>query len=317
MSHLASKLLGVRLEGFMTFQSRWRNRIPTLLAAVTLCLSYAGSASAQEMLGSNVNVLVAWDASDHYVTPRGLNVEDKGVVVQPLILMFWKLHGADHGAVSDVTLTTGLWNSFHSHRGGAKPSRWNEVDPILGLAVKFRKGLTADVSTTAFYTPTDSYATSAHVAFKLTYSDALRKGLALNPYVAYWRELSHKSTVMFNPATSKESGYLTVGATPTLGLGAGGSSLEVAAFANVVGSSFYQRFDGSDGGSGLAVVSVSPKVSVPLKVLGLKYGAWKASGAVSYFHLRNAGLLDGNQVLANPERQSNLTQVHGGLSVFF
>ena len=84
-----------------------------------------------------------------------------------------------------------------------------------------------------------------------------------------------------------------------------------------MGSSFYQRFDGSDGGSGLALVSVSPKVSVPLKFLGVSHGAWKASFAASYFHFRNEGLLDGNQVLANPERESNLTQFHGGLSVFF
>ena len=269
------------------------------------------------MLGSNVNALVAWDFSDHYITPRGLNVEDKGVVVQPLMLLLWKLHGSDQGAVSDITLTTGIWNSLHSHRAGARPSKWNEIDPILGVAVKFRKGFTVDVSTTAFYTPTDSYATSTHVAFKLTYNDAFRKGLALNPYVAYWRELNNKSTVMFNAATSKESGYLTLGATPTFGLGAGGSSLEVAAFTNIVGSSFYQRFDGSDGGSGLALVSVSPKVSVPLKFLGVSHGAWKASVAASYFHFRNEGLMDGNQVLANPARESNLTQFHGGLSVFF
>ena len=139
----------------------------------------------------------------------------------------------------------------------------------------------------------------------------------MNPYVAYWRELNNKSTVMFDSATSRESGYLTLGATPTFGLGAGGASLEVPAFANIVESGFYQRVDGSDGGSGLAVVSVSPKVSVPLKFLGVSLGAWKASFAVSYYHLRNEGLLDGNQVLANPVRESNLTQFHGGLSVFF
>jgi len=86
---------------------------------------------------------------------------------------------------------------------------------------------------------------------------------------------------------------------------------------NIVGSSFYQQFDGSDGGSGLAVVSVSPKVGVPLKFLGVSHGAWKASFAVSYFHLSNDGLLDGNQVLANPTRESNLLQFHGGVSVFF
>jgi hypothetical protein len=301
----------------MTFQSRWRNRAFTLLAAVVLCLSHAGPASSQEVLGSNVNVLVAWDASDHYITPRGLNVEDKGLVVQPLILMLWKLHEANQGPVANVTLTTGIWNSLHTHRAGATPSRWNEIDPILGVAVKFRKGFTFDVGTTAFYTPTDSYATSAHAAFKLTYNDSLRKGLALNPYIAYWRELNNKSTVMFNRDTSKESGYLTLGATPAFDLGSSGSSLEVAVFTNIVGSSFYQRFDGSDGGSGLALVSVSPKVSVPLKFLGVSHGAWKASVAASYFHFSNEGLMDGNQVLANPVRESNVIQFHGGLSVFF
>src|SRR5207344_2319981 len=102
-----------------------------------------------------------------------------------------------------------------------------------------------------------------------------------------------------NAATSRESGYLTLGAAPTFGLGAGGASLEIPAFMNIVGSSFYQQFDGSDGGSGLAVVSVSPKVSVPLKFLGISHGAWKASFALSYFHLSNEGLLDGNEVLAN------------------
>jgi hypothetical protein len=301
----------------MIFQSRWRNRAFTLGAAVLLCVLHAGPAASQDVLGSNVNGLVAWDASDHYITPRGLNVEDDGLVVQPLMLLLWKLHAADHGAVSDVTLTTGIWNSLHSHRAGAKPSRWNEVDPILGVAVKFRKGFTVDLSTTAFYTPTDSYATSAHAAVKLTYNDSFLTGRGLNPYVAYWRELSNKATVMFNPATSKEGGYVTLGATPTFGLGLTGSSLEIAAFTNIVGSSFYQRFDGSDGGSGLALVSLSPKISVPLKFLAVSHGAWKASVAASYFHFRNEGLMDGNQVLANPTRHSNLIQFHGGLSVFF
>jgi hypothetical protein len=56
---------------------------------------------------------------------------------------------------------------------------------------------------------------------------------------------------------------------------------------------------------------------VPLKFLGVSSGAWKASVAASYFHFRNEGLMDGNQVLANSTRESNLTQIHGGLSVFF
>jgi hypothetical protein len=42
-----------------------------------------------------------------------------------------------------------------------------------------------------------------------------------------------------------------------------------------------------------------------------------AYAGVAYFHLRNEGLLDGNQVLANSERQRNLARLRAGFSVFF
>lgn len=292
--------------------STWRFRIFTL-TAVTLLLSLPGPARAQDALGSRVNGLMALDFSDNYITPRGLHVEDEGLVAQPLLLVLWKLHSSDRGPVSDVTLATGVWNSFHSEPSGFKPSRWNEIDPILGLTVKFSNGLTVDTSTTAFYTPTDSYATSGHVDFKLTYADSFK----INPYVAYWIELNDKATVVFDPLTSSRGSYFTVGATPTVGLGVAGMSLEVGAYANFVSADFYQRMNGTDGGSGLAVLSVAPKVNVPLPMLGVTHGAWTLYGGVSYYHLNNDGLIDGNQVLSGPGRKSNLARVRAGLSIFF
>jgi hypothetical protein len=289
-----------------------------VLSAVATVLSLAAPAWSQETLGSRVNVVLAMDFSSDYITPRGLHVEDEGLVVQPLVLMLWKLHAADQGTVRDVTLTTGIWNSFHSHRAGVTPSRWNEVDPILGVGVKLKGGWAVDAGMTAFYTPTDSYLTSTHLDLKLTYNDSFLGDVTLNPYVAYWIELNNKSTVVFNPSTSQEGSYLTLGATPVFGLGAAGATLEVGAYANFVSSSFYQRFDGSDGGSGLGVFSVAPKVSVPLKFLGVSHGAWTAYAGVTYYRLRNAGLLEGNQLLSGESvNEPNLTRFRGGLSVFF
>jgi hypothetical protein len=239
-------------------------------------------------------------------------------VAQPLLLLFWKLHAANQGAVSDVTLATGLWNSLHSHPAGVNPSRWNEVDPILSLSVKFRNGLALDTGLTAFYTPTDSYKTSAHAEFKLTYNDAPAKGFSVNPWVAYWVELRNKGTVVFDPATSSRGSYLTIGATPTVGLGVAGATLDAATYANIVSADFYQRFDGSDGGAGLAIVSTAPKLNVPLKFMGIAHGAWTAYAGFSYYYLRNQGLLDGNQALLNQSGpDQNLTRIRGGLSVFF
>jgi hypothetical protein len=299
------------------FRCHRRKRLFTLLGGFVVLLALPGRAWSQDVLGSKVNGLLAFDFSDHYITPRGLNVEDDGVIAQPLLLLFWKLHASAKGPVTDVTLTTGVWNSFHSQTSGLQPSRWNEIDPILGLTVKLRHGLTVDASTTAFYTPTRSYATTGNADFKLTYNDSFMSGFSVNPYVDYWMELNDKATVMFNPATSSRGSYLTLGATPTLRLGASGATLAVPTYANFVSSDFYQRFDGSDGGSGLAIVSAAPKVSMPLKFLGVAYGGWTAYAGVSYYHLRNEGLLDGNQVLASPDRNTNLTQFRGGVSIFF
>jgi hypothetical protein len=299
------------------FRCHWRTRLFTLLGGVALLLSLPGRAWSQDMLGSRVNGLMAFDFSDHYITPRGLNVEDNGLVGQPLLLLFWKLHASDKGPVTDVTVTTGVWNSFHSQKSGLQSSHWNEIDPILGVTVKLRHHLTIDASTTAFYTPTRSYATSGNADVKLTYSDGFNSRFSVNPYVDYWVELNDKATVMFNRATSSRGSYVTLGATPTVHLGASGATLAVPTYANFVSSDFYQRFDGSDGGSGLAIVSAAPKISVPLKFLGVAYGAWTGYAGVSFYHLRNDGLLDGNQVLGNPDRQTNLAQFRGGVAIFF
>jgi len=301
----------------MMCRGNWRIHLVSLLGGVALLVAQPGAAWSQDMLGANVNGLMAFDFATDYVTPRGLHVEDEGLVTQPLLLVFWKLRAAPKAAVTDITLTTGLWNSFHSVKSGANPSRWNEIDPILSLGIKFRNGLALDTGTTAFYTPTDSYATSAHVDFKLTYNDRPHGGIAINPYVAYWFELHNKATVMFNPATSSRGSYLTVGAAPTFGIGAG-ATVELGTFANFVSSDFYQQFDGSDGGSGMAVLSVAPKVSLPLKFLGVTHGAWTAYAGLSYYYLNNQGLLDGNQVLSGASGpESNVTKFRTGLSVFF
>jgi hypothetical protein len=298
--------------------NHWRRHLLSIPGAGLLLLLLASPGASQDLLGSRVNGLMTFDFSDNYITPRGLHVEDEGLVTQPLVLLFWKLRSSNQGKVADVTLATGVWNSFHSVRAGVNPSRWNEVDPILGLTVKFRNRFTVDVGSTAFYTPTESYATSAHADFKLTYNDSWLRGLSLNPYVAYWVELQNKATVVFNEDTSSEGSYLTVGATPTFGIGRAGATVDVGTYANFASADFYQRFDGSDGGSGLAVVSVAPKINVPMKFLGVTHGAWTGYAGASYYYLRNQGLLDGNQVLTNEtDRDSHLVRFRAGLSVFF
>lgn len=265
---------------------------------------------------SNIHALLQLDFSDHYITPRGLNVENEGLVVQPLFLIFWPIYSNKDGFLSDVTLTTGVWSSIHSNESGPDPGYWNEFDPIAGLSFKFAKYFTLETNFTAFKSMVDAYPTSSHFEAKLAFDDSEVLGaFALHPFVAFWQELDNKATVVFDPSTSQRSNYFTIGINPSFKIK--DVKFEFPTFINLVNEDFYQQFDGSPGGSGLAVFCTEAKVSVPLKFVPKDMGFWSLYAGVKYYHLDNQGLLDGNSVLTPNEHKKDLVQFHGGLAIFF
>lgn len=263
-----------------------------------------------------IHALLQLDFSDHYITPRGLNVENEGLIFQPLFLVFWDLYSSKDGFLQDVSLTTGVWSSFHTRESGANPGHWNEFDPIAGLGFKFADYWKLDLNYTAFRSMVDSYPTSHHLEVKLGFDDSKILGaFALNPYIAFWKELENKATVAFDPATSDESYYFTVGVNPSFK--AGPVKFEFPTYINIVDGDFYQKFDGTGGGSGLAVFGTELKVSVPLTFVPKDMGFWTLYAGVKYYHLSNDGLRDGNMVLTVNENKDDLVQFHGGISIFF
>lgn len=265
---------------------------------------------------SPIHALLQLDFSDHYITPRGLNVENEGLVFQPLFLVFLDLYNNKESFIQDVTLTAGVWSSFHSRESGADPGNWNEFDPIGGLGFKFADNWKLDLNYTSFVSMVDSYPTSTHLEVKLGYDDSKLLGaFALHPYVAYWQELNYKATVAFNSATSEESNYFTIGINP--GFKVGSVKFELPTYINLVNDDFYQKFDGTGGGSGLAVFGTELKMSVPLTFVPKDLGFWTLYAGVKYYHLSNDGLRDGNSVLTANEHKDDLVQFHGGISIFF
>jgi len=264
-----------------------------------------------------VHALLQLDFSDHYITPRGLNVENEGLIFQPLFLVFWDLYSNKDGFLNDITLTTGVWSSIHSRESGADPGHWNEFDPIAGLAFKFAKNWKFETNYTAFDSMVDSYPTSSHFEAKLSFDDSPFMGgkFSINPYIAFWQELDNKATVTFNSATSNRSHYFTVGIDPTFKIGS--VKVELPTYINIVGSDFYQKFDGTGGGSGVAVFGTELKFSVPLTFVPKDLGFWSLYAGVKYYHLSNDGLRDGNLVLTANEHKDDLVQFHGGISIFF
>lgn len=268
---------------------------------------------------SPFHALLKLDVSGDYITPRGLHIENQGLVFQPLFLFFSTLYSNPDGFINDATLTLGVWSSIHTRASGRDPGNWNEFDPIAGLGIKFADYWKFDINYTGFESMTRSFETSHHLELKLSLDDAAITGsktFSINPYIAFWKELKNKATVVFNPGTSETSYYFTIGMTPTVVLPK--FKLEFPTFVNIVGDDFYQKIDGTSGGSGAAIFRTGVQATVPLNFMPKHMGSWSLYAGVKYYHLNNPGVLDGNTVLgADGSRERNLVQFHGGVSIFF
>ncbi len=56
---------------------------------------------------SFVHGLINLEFSDHHLTPRGINLQDKGLVSQPLLRLDWDLYRAAPSSQSAVSCTLG------------------------------------------------------------------------------------------------------------------------------------------------------------------------------------------------------------------
>jgi len=268
-----------------------------------------------------VHGLINLEFSDHHLTPRGINLENKGLIAQPLLRLDWNLYepkpAADQ-AIDEVTLTTAMWNDVDTHRSGASPGNWNETDPTIGPNVKFLKDWTFESPFIAFVSETASYPTCWAWDPRLTYHDHFIKNFSFNPYVEFFDELQNKITVVLSPATSQPSYYGVIGMDPTYVFQDIPLKLELPTYCLIPGKNFYQRADGTGGGTDLGLFSTMLKATVPLQFISPSYGKWSIYAGVQYDYLNNPGLLDGNEIAgAAMSRERSVVIFHGGITFRF
>jgi hypothetical protein len=276
---------------------------------------------------SLIHGLINLELSNAYITPRGLDVQNKGLVIQPLFLLFFDLYSSKQGPINDVSLTIGDWNSVHTAIAGSgpHPGHWNETDPLTGITVKFLNDLQFDAFYTAFVSQVDAFKTSQNLDLKLTYRDKFLSNIlgekvvkvSINPYFEFFLETSNKATVALDQATVQRGYYFQVGVDPTFAFANFPLTIELPTYVNFPSDNFYQNFAGKGSVSTLGLFTTELKGTVPLKFIPKGYGNWSVYAGVQYYYLINHGLLDENQVLATSERKRSLWQVHGGLTLVF
>jgi hypothetical protein len=266
-----------------------------------------------------VHGLVNLEFSNYHLTPRGINLQDKGLIFQPLVRLDWNLYkptAATNAFINDAYVTTAVWNDIDTVSSGVQPGHWNEIDFTVGPNVRFLNDWTLESPFTAFKSQTESFATCWAWDPRLTYHDHFIQNFSLNPYVEFFDELKNKITVVLVPAESHTSFYFALGMDPTYVFQKVPLKLELPTYILIPGNNFYQQADGSGGGTDLGLFATMFKVTVPLNFI--TYGKWGVYAGVQYDYLNNPGLLDGNQIVGaahSPER--NLVVFHGGVTLHF
>jgi hypothetical protein len=268
-----------------------------------------------------VHGVVNLEFSDHHLTARGINLQDKGLIFQPLVRLDWNLYKPDsltNRTVDEVSLTTAIWNDFDTETSGVHPGHWNEIDLIAGPNVKFFNDWAFESPFIAYKSETGSFPACLVWNPRLTYHDHSGKNFSINPYAEFFWELQNKITVVLAPQKSERSFYGVAGADPTYVFDLLPLKLELPAYIIIPGNNFYQRKDGSGGGTDIALFTMMLKATVPLDFMGSSHGKWSIYASAQYDYLNNPGLLDGNEIAgAAHSRERNLVVFRGGVNVRF
>ena len=243
----------------------------------------------------NIHGFIEFPFKTGYMTPRGLIVEDKGLVMQPV--GGFVLPIGDIGPIKDFTLVTGVWNSINTHQHDPFVGTWNELDYFATASGTFGK-FSGAFTYSPWNSPPHSFRTEENIDFKLSYDDSdftkqYLAGFTLKPYLDFFWAVSGDSPVINGRSSSY---YVELGVNPTYTLKYFQDypvTFTLPTYIQVGPKNFWGRGVNAetkpDGNVG--VFSVALNGSVPLPFIPVKYGFWHADAGVQLFWLVNDALL--------------------------
>jgi hypothetical protein len=242
-----------------------------------------------------------------YITPRGLVVEDKGLVWQPVVGLVFPT------PIKDWSVVAGIWNSVNGHQGDPRVGAWNEMDVFVGAGGTIIKDVRIDFDYEAWNFPQATLnkpRTEHNVQCKVSYDDSGwwgNSGFAIHPYVNGFYEISGSSTVVLG--NNGGVGYIEPGIVPTYTIkGSTPITLSFPTYVSIGPKKYWgsgvdalHKPDGS-----LGVFSTGINVNVPLTFIPAKYGNWHAEAGVLYYHLINDALLRAGGLISGNTHRDKL-----------
>jgi hypothetical protein len=313
-----------------TVVQRTHRVLAWLTASVLVCalILMPQPGSAEEKLPPKfVTGLLDLPLSNYYLTPRGVIVENSGVIAQPVLQLFFNLYESD-GPVNNVTGMVGIWNSIHSKQRGPSTStieNWNEMDLLSSLSVTFLDDWTFTFGYEYWVSPINAFPSASHIELKFGYSDHFLKTIlppgefSINPYFNIFVELKNK-TANAN-LNDSESHYFELGMVPKYVFAGYPLTIELPTYITFPGSHFYDSTQPNGtpiSNDTVGVFGTGVRVTAPLTFINWRYGRWSVHADFIYKHLFNDGVVFDNINFLPPHAGTrNPTQVVGGLTLYF
>jgi hypothetical protein len=267
--------------------------------------------------GPNIHGFANISFGTSYITPRGLVVENGGVVIQPVAGIVMPI--GDIGFLKNFTLVAGVWNSINSAQGDTNVGPWDEMDFFFSMSANVTPEINLNLTYGAWNFPTSTVnkPSTEHVMdLKISYADKwFGPDFAINPYVDIFWSISGSSNVV--QGREGGTGYVEIGIAPTYTLKVIDGYPIALSFPTYfsVGPEDYWGINGAQNGN-FGVLSTAVNASIPLKFIPAKYGNWHADFGVQYYNLLNGTLLDsGTIVSGNTER--NIVRGYAGFGFSF
>lgn len=227
-----------------------------------------------------------------YVTPRGLVVENEGLVWQPVGGLVFPL--GDLGPIKNFTFVGGIWNSVNTHQGDAYVGPWNEMDVFASFSGTVANAVSLTLTYSPWNSPPHAFHTEHNMDLKVQYDDSKlwgNSGFSLNPYIDGFWAMAGDSTVILGRKGG--TGYFEPGIVPTYvfkSIPDYPITLTLPMYVQI-GPSTYWDAHSTFSHSDLGLFSVSANLSVPLSFIPVRYGHWHADLGVTYDYLINNALL--------------------------
>lgn len=248
-----------------------------------------------------------------YLTPRGLLVFDKGVVIQPIVGLVLPI--GDFGPLKNYTWVAGIWNDIQCSQGDPEVGGWGEMDFFFSQSATVANVISLNLTYGEWNFPastTNKPKAEQNLDLKISYDDSamFNKNFSINPYVDLWWAMAGSSTVVMGRMGG--TGYVEIGIVPTYTLKAVPDyplTITLPTYFSTGPRSFWGR-GGYVGGlsasssENFGVARTALGLSVPASFIPARYGHWHIDAGVSYDYLISGALLNAGTLLTGNTNRS-------------